>query len=173
MKATCLLWYLQCLGLLVVVLAVCGGGLGCRVVLVTTRPLCLQINAVRAGLRRTDLPHGSHASRTPFSIALCPSLQHTCLSLAVLGCYGGWVSPELLCLCVGWCVLTCFGKGSSEKRVCELTRFIYVIIYCPHVRFLLAPLLLLGTVMEVQHGGYCLPLDWDQILLALKENEHE
>lgn len=64
----------------------------------------------------TGLHHIAHTRRTHLSIALCLHLQHTQPSPAVLGCCGGWVSPELSCLCADQCVLKCFRKTITEKR---------------------------------------------------------
>lgn len=126
----------------------------------------------RAEARRAGLHHMSHASGTHLSIALCPNLQHTQPTLAVLGRCGGWVSPEPLCLHADQHVLKCLGKRIIEKRksisCLDLAPYDY---FGSCVRFLLAPWLLLDvdTVMEVQGGGSYLLLGWDQMLLALKK----
>lgn len=73
-------------------------------------------------------------------------------------------------------MLKCLRKRTTEKKKSitslDLAPYDYL---CAFVIFLLAPWLLLevDTVMEVQGGGYCLLLRWDQTLLALQENKCE
>lgn len=126
MKATCLLWYLQCLGLLVVVLAVRGGGLGCRVVLVTTRPLCLQVNAARA-VMPAGPPSPLH------SVPVCSTLA--CLWLCLAATEGGWAQSSCASVWADVCWHVWEGKFRKESLWADSIYLCYYLLSTCKISF--------------------------------------